>query len=41
MPPWSLASLKKALFSPGPIGEVTIAGEKKAGWFCQPAFTSR
>jgi muramoyltetrapeptide carboxypeptidase len=35
MPPWSLASLKKALFSPEPIGELTNPPEEDQNW---PAF---
>jgi muramoyltetrapeptide carboxypeptidase len=35
MPPWSLASLKKALFSPEPIGELANPPEDDQNW---PAF---
>jgi len=35
MPSWSLASLKKALFSPEPIGELSNPPEEDANW---PAF---
>jgi len=35
IPPWTLASLKKALFSPEPIGELTNPPEEDPSW---PAF---
>ncbi len=35
LPPWSLASLKKALFSPEPIGELSNPPEEDPNW---PAF---
>jgi muramoyltetrapeptide carboxypeptidase len=39
MPPWSLASLKKALFSPEPIGELANPPEDDQNWPSFPLHT--